>query len=73
MQFDSDALHKLLAHSDEELWMVIRQIAKANGISIAEAPPPKAEMAKLRELLSGAGGTDYQSALSMLAAYRKRG
>ncbi len=73
MQFDPNALKMLLAQSDEELWSIICRIADANGIKIANTPPPKNEMTQLRTLLSGAEQTDYQKALAMIASYRKRG
>ena len=71
MQFDSNMLKALLSVSDAELWSTIYRIAKANGISISETPPPKAEMEKLREILAGAESADYKKALALISSYKR--
>ena len=73
MNFDASALQRLLSESDEKLWQTICKIATLNGISLAAATPPKEEMAKLRTLLSGAGGISYEDALKTLENYKRKG
>jgi hypothetical protein len=73
MKFDPAMMQALLALDDAALWKKIRQIAAQGGFSIAEAPPPPAEMAKLRALMSGSGQADVASAMQTLMRYRKGG
>lgn len=73
MDFDTNALGRLLSQSDEKLWQTITKIAAINGISLSSSPPPANEMAKLRTMLSGAEGADYEQALKTVEAYKRKG
>ena len=54
MKFDANKLHMLKEKSDMELWLAIKSIAAASGLSLSDTPPSPKEMAKLRDLMSGA-------------------
>lgn len=73
MDFDANALERLLSQPDERLWQMICKIAALNGISLSQSMPPKEEMAKLRTLLSGAESASYNEALSIVEQYKRRG
>lgn len=73
MDFDKNALERLLSQSDERLWQTISKIAAINGISLSASPPPAAEMAKLRAMLSGAEKGDYEKALKTVEEYKRKG
>ncbi len=70
MKFDPQTMGSLLALDDAALWKKIGAIAAAAGITLSEAPPPPAEMQRLREMMRGAGQADVASAFSTLARYR---
>jgi hypothetical protein len=72
MQFDSEALNRLLSQSDDKLWQLICKIGAMNGISLCESPPSAEEMKRLRAMLAGAGKADYNQALEMVKKYRAR-
>ena len=71
MKFDPNAMTALLSLDDAALWQKIRGIAAAGGVSLSEAPPPAAEMQKLRALMGGAGQADVANAMQTLARYRQ--
>ena len=73
MDFDTNALNRLLSQSDERLWQMICKIGALNGISISEAMPPKEEMTKLRALLSNAENADYAQAIATIEQYKRKG
>ena len=71
MQFDSATLQKILSEPDDKLWQMIVMIASMNGIALSKTPPPKEEMTRLRDILSGAEQTDYNDALRMVEKYKR--
>lgn len=72
MNFDTNALERLLSQPDEKLWQMICKIAALNGISLSVTPPPKEEMVKLRSLLAGAEGADYEKAMKTLEQFKRK-
>ena len=70
MKFDPQTMGALLALDDAALWQRIGAIAAAAGVTLSAAPPPPAEMQRLREMMRGAGQADVASALATLARYR---
>ena len=72
MDFDTNALERLLSQPDDRLWQTICKIAAINGITLPQSAPPKEEMEKLRVLLSGAEGASYEEALKTIASYKRK-
>ena len=73
MDFDTNALNRLLSLPDDKLWQMICKIASHSGVSISSAMPPREEMTKLRSLLSGAENVDYNQALSIIEQHKRKG
>ncbi len=66
MQFDPNMMKAFLALDDNTLWQTVRTIAKSNGIDLPEGQPPAAELARLRQTLSGKGSADVGEALRIV-------
>ena len=73
MKFDANAMAALLALDDAALWEQIRRIAASAGLTLSEAPPPHAELERLRALLRGAGQADIAEAMRTVARFREGG
>ena len=73
MKFDASKLRSLTEKSDLELWVAIKSIAMASGLSLSDAPPPPSEMAKLRSLLNGAEKMSPAEAAKIVNDLKKRG
>lgn len=71
MNFDSHAMEKLLALSDEELWATLKSIASMNGISLPSGAPSSAEMQKLRGIFKGGEGLSLEKAREIVEEYKK--
>ena len=70
MKFDPNAMAALLSLDDAALWGKIRAIAAAGGVALSEAPPPAAEMQKLRAMMGGASQADVAGAMKTLSRYK---
>jgi hypothetical protein len=73
MKFDANKLRKLTEQGVLELWLAIKSIAAASGLSLPDAPPPPNEMAKLRTLLNGAEKMSPTEAAKIVNDLKKRG
>lgn len=73
MKFDANKLHMLKEKSDMELWLAIKSIAAASGLSLSDTPPSPKEMAKLRDLMSGAEKMSPAEAAKIINDLKKRG
>ncbi len=71
MKFDSYAIEKLLALSDDELWATLKSIASMNGISLPSSAPSNAEMQKLRNIFRGGDGMSLEKAREIVEGYKK--
>ncbi len=71
MRVDKEKLAKLLEKNDEELWADVVRMASEKGFELPKAPPPKAEMDKMRSAVSGGGVMDLARAAKILNDYRK--
>ena len=71
MKIDKEKLSNLLAKNDEELWAEVVKMAREKGFELPKAPPPKAEMDKMRTAVSGGGAMDLARAAKILNNYRK--
>ena len=58
MDFDRNSLSKLLKLSDDELILVIQEIAKEAGVEPQKVKVGKADIAKIRAVLSIASDDD---------------
>ena len=70
MQFDENAMKKLLAESDETLWQTVRRVAEQNGIHLPAGRPSPGDMARLRAILSTRGPEDVSDAVEVLRRAR---
>lgn len=73
MKFDANKLRILTEKSDLELWLAIKGIATASGLSLSDTPPSPTEMAKLRSLLAGADKMSPTEAARIVNDLKKRG
>ena len=73
MNFDPNAMKRLISLDDASLWGEICRIAAGAGITLAKNPPPHEEMEKLRQMMSGCGQADVATAMQTLARYRAGG
>ena len=73
MRFDANAMAALLSLDDAALWAQIRTIAGTAGVRLSEAPPPHAELERLRGLMRGAGQADIAEAMRTVARFRAGG
>lgn len=72
MQFDPNMMKAFLSLDDSTLWQTVRTIAKSNGIDLPEGKPPAAELARLRQTLSGKGSADVNEALRIVKEAQRR-
>ncbi len=72
MQFDPSMMKAILALDDNTLWQTVKAVAKSNGISLPEGQPPAAELARLRQALSGKGSADVGEALRIVKEAKQR-
>lgn len=70
MKFNEEALRALLAQDDAQLWHSIQSIAAQRGLRLSEQMPAPADMARLRDILSGARNMSISEALRILGQYR---
>lgn len=71
MNFDRDSLKKLLALGDEELAQILREIAAESGIDTSSITLGKAEISKLRTVLSLASDEDISRMIGRLGGGKK--
>lgn len=71
MNFDRDSLKKLLALGDEELAQILREIAAESGIDTSSITLGKAEISKLRTVLSLASDEDISRMIGGLGGGKK--
>ncbi len=72
MQFDPNMMKAFLALDDNTLWLTVRTLAKSNGIDLPEGKPPAAELARLRQALSGKGSADVEEAIRIVKEAKRR-
>ena len=72
MQFDYNMLRSLLSLSDEQLWQTIQMIASQNGVALPKAPPPSAELTRLRSALGSTQSPDINEAMRIVEQYKNK-
>ena len=71
MQLDPVNQKKLLAMSDDQLWMTIRTIAARGGLSLPAKTPAPEDLSRLREAIAGFGNQDIAGALTLLQGFAR--
>ena len=72
MQFDYNMLRSLMSLSDEQLWLTILTIASQNGVSLPKAPPPAAELSRLRSALGSTQNPNINEAMRIVEQYKSK-
>ena len=70
MKINKDKLASLSAMDDESLWRQIKNIGAAYGIKLPDKTPPKAELDRVREALSGPR-LNLTQAIDIINGYRR--
>lgn len=71
MKIDREKLNAVVNLSDEDLWRMIRELAKSHGITLPEAVPPHSELEKVRGALSHGGSPNIAEAIRVVNNYRR--
>ena len=71
MKINRDKVAHLSALGDSELWNEIRSIAGSHGFRLPESTPSAADMAKLREAISGSARANLADAIRIINNYKR--
>ena len=71
MTIDKEKLAGIVAMPDEELWEMIRSVAKNHGIRLPEKCPPHTELEKVRNALTHGASPNIAEAVKVVNNYRK--
>ena len=72
MKIDKEKLAELSEKSDFELWNTITSIAKSHGFNLQSTTPSKAEMDKIRALMTSADKINMRDAIRLMQEYKRR-
>ena len=73
MNIDADKLNRLKELPDKDLWIEVRKMAGAHGLSLPEGLPSHEELEKLRAMCDGVGKISLFQALKIVNDVKRRG
>ncbi len=71
MKINKEKLDAVVKLSDDELWKMIRDLAKSHGFTLPEAVPPHSELEKVRTALSHGASPNIAEAIRVVNNYRR--
>lgn len=71
MKLDRSKLEAIVALPDDELWAMIREVARGHGFTLPEKPPAHSELEKIRAAVSHGASPNIAEALRVINDYRR--